>query len=682
MNATTRRSAHPDETRGLSIWVRLILVVLAGVVPMALLAGAVAWRLVETARERQGESLVYSSRAIVSALDARFNQYMAVVRELGPSASAPEHDLTEFRERAAMSFPIPEQTWVILSDASGHELFSLRKSDASAAAQRSVEAAQTRERAFQTGRVQISNAFAAPVPGGWLVTIELPLFYKGAPFRCLTVAIRADSFMPILNQPALPEGWLVAVSDRDGRLVARTRSSERFVGQHATPDWRQRIAAAPEGLYYTVTLEGEASVAAHATSSVSGWTIGVASTAAVFYAPLHDLMVGAVGLGLVVTGLSIVLALWAASRISGPVQALERSAAALTAGQVASVHSRLPEVQRVWNAITEAVADRTRREVALRESENRFQRLADGAPVLIWVNGVDRTEFINRYYTEFVGARPDQPQHLVHFMHPDDRAACVARYDEAAARCEPFEAEFRLRRRDGQFRWMKATGLPRIDETGRFAGYVGCTFDITDIKSREQHIELILHELSHRSKNLLAVVHSIARQTARQSKDISDFEDRFAERVRALADAHDLLVRHDWKGARIRDVVAGQVLPFDTARVTIEGPDLTVRPEAVQNLVLALHELATNASKHGALTVPTGKVAVGWAINGEGQEARLRLTWRESGGPLVKAPTRTGFGTIVLNRVAPQALSGTGTLDYAPTGLVWTLEVPSRWILT
>jgi two-component sensor histidine kinase len=221
------------------------------------------------------------------------------------------------------------------------------------------------------------------------------------------------------------------------------------------------------------------------------------------------------------------------------------------------------------------------------------------------------------------------------------------------------------------------TGLPEADRTLDALASTARVFEQHDKErdEREAHVRLIMRELSHRSKNLLAIVLAIARQTSRHTTSFSDFESRFNSRIQALADAHDLLVEQQWSGARIDDLVRAQLAAFGMEKVTCRGEPILLKAEAVQNVALALHELATNASKYGALSVPAGKVNIDWAREvGTPGERDLRLTWRESGGPPVTAPSQKGFGCFVLERVTINAL-GEGKLEFNPDGLVWTCVI-------
>jgi two-component sensor histidine kinase len=230
---------------------------------------------------------------------------------------------------------------------------------------------------------------------------------------------------------------------------------------------------------------------------------------------------------------------------------------------------------------------------------------------------------------------------------------------------------------------FSSTGVPEIDRTLDAVATTAKALEQHDKErdEREAHVRLIMRELSHRSKNLLAIVLAIARQTARYTHSFDDFESRFNARLQALADAHDLLVEQQWSGAALGDLVNAQLSAFGIDKVTCRGERVMLRTEAVQNVALALHELATNASKHGALSVPNGRVAIEWGYETDATGDRvLRLTWRESGGPPVTPPTAKGFGCFVLDRVTVNAL-GEGGLQFKPEGLVWTCVIKSEHLV-
>lgn len=214
---------------------------------------------------------------------------------------------------------------------------------------------------------------------------------------------------------------------------------------------------------------------------------------------------------------------------------------------------------------------------------------------------------------------------------------------------------------------------------GTIVGVSAIFHDITDRKQHEQHLNFVLRELSHRAKNLLTVIQAIARQTARQAASPQDFERRFGERIQALAQSHDILVEHEWRGATLQELVTTQLSPFAEvrSRVVTDGPEVLLAPRAAEKIGIALHELATNAMKHGALSVPAGSVNVSWVLQvKDGKPDRLHFEWREQGGPAVSPPHHEGFGTVVVTRLVPVSLDATANLDFHPQGLTWTMTMP------
>ena len=202
---------------------------------------------------------------------------------------------------------------------------------------------------------------------------------------------------------------------------------------------------------------------------------------------------------------------------------------------------------------------------------------------------------------------------------------------------------------------------------------------IEEIREREQRLNLLMREMAHRSKNILAVTQAIARQSLAQASSLEDFGQRFSARLQSLAQSHDLLTQVEWSGTRLNDLLRSQLGHYidGGSQVTIEGPDVSLASIAVPYLGLALHELSTNAAKHGALSVPEGRVSIRWGtLNDPERGERLWLRWAETAGPPVVPPTRRGFGTDVTRRLVARALRGTVNFDFAETGIIWHLDAP------
>jgi two-component sensor histidine kinase len=214
------------------------------------------------------------------------------------------------------------------------------------------------------------------------------------------------------------------------------------------------------------------------------------------------------------------------------------------------------------------------------------------------------------------------------------------------------------------------------DEAGRVTKGHGVVVDITERKKAEEALRLVVNELNHRVKNTLATVQSIAFQTLRNASDLDSAWERLEARLVALASAHDLITEANWAGAELQTLVDRVLAPVARDRVTVTGSSLLAPPQVALNLSLGLHELLTNALKHGALSGAKGQVAIAWTLEEVSDRRLLRLDWTETDGPPVKTPRTKGFGSRLLQRVFGSELGGKARLDFPESGVTCAIEVP------
>jgi PAS domain S-box-containing protein len=224
-------------------------------------------------------------------------------------------------------------------------------------------------------------------------------------------------------------------------------------------------------------------------------------------------------------------------------------------------------------------------------------------------------------------------------------------------------------------RVLLSTKSPLCDEEGQIVGTIGVSTDITERENRAKQVEFIMQELSHRTKNLLMIIQAVARQSIRQSSSLEAFEQQFTERLASLARLHDLLIQEEWRGASLRAIAQSQVSPFAGSRCRISGPEVLLKPDIAQVISMMFHELATNASKYGALSNSEGTVLITSGYIGDNCK-RLFIEWQEVGGPPVLSPHRKGFGTVVLERMALQIPDASVSLKFVSAGVLWYLEAP------
>lgn len=262
-------------------------------------------------------------------------------------------------------------------------------------------------------------------------------------------------------------------------------------------------------------------------------------------------------------------------------------------------------------------------------------------------------------------------------VHPEDREEFDASL-QRALRQRHWAHEFRIRLPDGDVRWLAGTGLVIRDADGEPDHMIGLTFDVSARRRTEEERQLLMSEMGHRLQNLLTVVNAVVRLSGQAETSVEAYRRSLLSRLGAIAQTQRLLTGGVGAEATVKDLLCSELHPYtnsDASNVVLDGPAVVLPPAASLSLGLALHELTTNAAKHGALSVPTGRVEVSWGIVGDHPVRRLSILWREVDGPRVRAPTRQGFGSKLLERALSPG-SGSGLrLDYLPEGLRCSIEV-------
>ena len=284
---------------------------------------------------------------------------------------------------------------------------------------------------------------------------------------------------------------------------------------------------------------------------------------------------------------------------------------------------------------------------------------------------------VNDRFCAIVGRSNDELLRLTmqEVTHPDDLPRNVPLFQRLVETGEAFEIEKRYLRPDGSMVWVGNSVSALRDPAGTPVAIIAVTIDITARKRADERQRLLINELNHRVKNTLATVQSIAAQSFRDTA--REAQRSFESRLIALSRAHDVLTRETWSGAELHRIVEEVLEPLErpgAPRFSVSGPKLLLLPQTALALAMALHELATNATKYGALSSESGGVAISWSVSDE--PPRLLLRWREQGGPPVTAPSRRGFGSRLIEQGLPRELDGAVRLTYAPDGLRCEIEAP------
>jgi PAS domain S-box-containing protein len=333
--------------------------------------------------------------------------------------------------------------------------------------------------------------------------------------------------------------------------------------------------------------------------------------------------------------------------------------------------------------------DRTEQHQAaerLRENEERFRLLATSIPQLVFLTKPDGSRtWPSPQWIAFTGLGFDASLGLgwLEAIHPDDRAATQSAWQEARLNGE-YYIEHRIRRAsDGEYLWHQTRAKPLEGNRAAAGDWVGMMTDINHLRGLQSRQAVLMAELQHRTRNLLSVVQSIANQTIRSSSSLEGFGTQFGSRLRALSRVQSLLARVEDQVIDLHALVTAELAAHSEddltpPKIKVGGPAVALPPTAAQALGLALHELATNAVKYGALAQPSGKLEVTWELKPKKPTPEIALEWRESGVsmPAIGSPKRKGYGSELIERALPYQLSAKTRLEFGPDGVRCAILVP------
>ncbi|MGF9756221.1 HWE histidine kinase domain-containing protein [Microvirga sp. 0TCS3.31] len=629
-----------------------------------------------------------TARALSLLLDREIDKSVLALRVLSQSPALANGGFENFYNRVK-DVALADPSWIALFEPSGRTVFNtrvpygVRLPDSNRLdALRQVE---------ETRKPRISDLYTGSLTGQRLITIDVPVIIDERVAYILSLAITPEAFQDIIRDQRIIDGWNAAVLDRSKRIVARSRAPERFVGQPASANVQEALAASPEGVIQSVTLDGIAVRTFFSRSPAYGWSFVISIPTSELAQSIERslfwllILAGVVLVGLLLAGLL-------SRAIARPVDQLVAAAQALGRREEVSGPdtTQVLEFDTIKTALAEASADirqheRDREDVLaqMAESEARLRLALNAGHFGSWEFTPETGALITSATCRAnFGRGRDEPftyTDLVASIHPDDRAMQAEAIAQAIATNTDLNVEYRAIWPDESEHWIRTSGRTRIGENGQVS-MVGVSQDITERKLADERQALLLRELNHRVKNTLATVQSVASLTRRSAESTDPTAwNAFMDRLHGLAKTHDLLTTTQWQGALLEDVLKSELDPYQDAmrqRIRLKGPRINLQPSAVLALGLAIHEMATNAVKYGSLSVPDGKVHVMWALTSGSAPPSLLVEWVESGGPPVKKPERQGFGTKLIQRGLAQQLGGEIKLDFAPAGVRCVITFP------
>lgn len=665
---------RPAVIRDWPVTIHIAALAFAIALPVLAVAALAVWQLNVTNQEAIRARIIGSARALSLDLDRQMAALTTTLDVLSGSVLLRERNLAAFDRRARAT--IEKHDWyLVLSDSTGQQLINTLVPPGTPLPH--VANMQGLRISIQTGKSYVSDLFTGAVAKRPIMTITMPIVEGNDTPFVLFLAFGPEQLALHFQTIGLEDNWIGTILDRKGVIIARSAGHQRWLGKQDSAVANSSEMQAVEGIHVVHNVEGMRVLRAWHRSSTGLISIVSVPTELLKSQSRQIWLRFALG-ALLLLAVAGLLAYVFGSELAKPIRSLSRFAG--RGGEAAFEPTRLREANEVAAALRESARK-------LLSSEGRYRTLAERARDIVLVIRDDgaiadaNPAALNAYgyaRDELIGMPIAALRDASELPQVQDQ---LAQAKQGGARFEAIH-----RRKDGTTFPVEVSAASA--QVGAERLIYSIIRDITERKKAEEalkrdadHIHLLMRELSHRSKNLLAVIQAMARQTSRSAESLPEFEDRFEARIAALARSHDLLVHQNWEGVRLSDLVQTQLAPFVEdfdKRVLVKGAPLRLQPEAAHNIGLALHELATNASKYGALSSATGRIEIGWEIlRPENAPPRFAFSWHETGGPAVVAPKRKGFGRQVIERLVPAALSGDAVLTFGPKGVAWTLQAPA-----
>ena len=550
------------------------------------------------------------------------------------------------------------------------------------------------QRALRDKALGISGYIIGRLTGEPHLNFAYPAVDGGGEVKAVVIlAFALERLSESLLLSPLATGASMSLVDGDGVLLARAPPAPEAIGQRVrTAELRQAMLARRQGVLEGTGLDGVQRMFGFAPLLAS------ADLFAVVGLPLEEAYRQADGLfwrqtllTALAFALASILALYSGEVwIRRPIAALQDAVGRMKRGEV-SVHARTgpgssPELRELAADFNDMAATLEQRQAALEDGEARFRAVVEtAADAIVTISQRGIVEFVNSEAERLFGYPRDEliGRNVSVLMTEHDRAhhdGYLARYlDTGVAKIIGIGREVVGRRKDG-------SAVPLFLSIGEFTldgerFFTGILRDITERKRSEEHQLLLMGEIDHRAKNLLAAIQAMILLTKPSARSVDAYAGTLTGRLHAMARAHDLLAREKWSGARLHELIRNEFAAYvgdGGEAVEITGADVLLRPRAAQTLSLALHELTTNAAKYGALSVAEGRVAIRTAIETTPAGRTLVLSWTETGGPEVVPPDRRGFGSLMIERSIGHELDGDSSLEFDREGVRCVLRVPLK----
>jgi two-component sensor histidine kinase len=638
---------------------RLVALIMALTLPVtgitAFALGQMAW----TEQERYAREAVQIAGFVSKIVDNELSNLAAVLEGASNSTELRAGNFAAFHAEASRLVAGREQI-IVLRDHGTEQIVNTAVPYGNTLPP-AVPLTDAERAAFEAGKVVVGSLYHSPLSGELRIPVALPIEGAG---RSLILAITAPARqIARVLELASPPGWVLTVGDANGAIVARSEDNERYAGEPALASYLEQ-ASGNSGSFRIVGFGGRSLLTGYAKSALSGWLTGANIPTETVEAPLWRNLAAIAAVALIAAVMAALISLAFVRRFRSAAAVLLDHAS--SDGKLAGARTRtgLVEFDGIIDALSKARLTSTAAEQSLSRRTQELQVVLDTVPAAVWFT-YDRTVQEvrwNAFASRLLRVTSHHTASIASGAHKHlevykDNAKCTSDMLplQRIFRGETIvDEEYEYRFQDGTAITILTSAEPLEAPDGSIVGAVSVGVDISDRKRNEVQQRLLINELNHRVKNTITTVQSIARRTLRTAASLTEADRGLADRLVAVSQAYDVLTREKWEGSRLRELVTHTLGGYGLTdhRIRMEGPEHWLSAANSVTLSLVLHELAVNATKYGALSVPEGAVDIEWTVSDHREAPSLSLRWSETGGPTVAAPQRQGFGMELLKRLS------------------------------
>ena len=674
-----KKEIETSDRRSWSIKSYLNAVSFASTFPIALVAGLLAYNLLENAAQKTRSEVEDRVRLLRSAIELRIANVIEDLEVLTRSPALQKNNLSEFREHAIEVVNVIGAIGIVLVEPDGQQIMSTRQAIGAVLPKRiSLE---TQNRALQTGTLQVSDLVYSAADGQPIISVEAPVRISGQARYVLAIGLSSKYLSEVMKE-AVPAQMIGSIIDRQGILISRwpLLDGADLVGKPTIPEVRERIGQSSAFWIKTISRTGEPYYSSFLRSNQTGWSINVALPREMVDGPFRRniLRFGAV---VITTGfISLLFTRLVAARLISALASLEQQVVRLgEAKPIDPALGAVAEINRMQYVLRDVGGNIATAEEAIERERSLLEATVQTMPIgVLLVTPEGRISLVNRKMLEIWkldDKRSIHDQNELLWQHIDGTPYQQSEWPviQAIRFGKHIVGQEALSKVDGKICNVVINAVPVRDGMGRIIGAVSACYDVTDLRQAMNRQQILLDEINHRVKNTLAAVQSVARLSVLSATTINEYIVAFEQRLFALSAAYNLLTENNWEGVNLRTIVEQILAPYaDAERVKIDGPVITLSPKLALAVAAAVQELATNAAKYGALSSARGRIEIWWAYQDDNY---ITFRWIETGGPLVHIPTRRGFGSKFIQEALAADTGWKVEVQYFPQGVHCTFVI-------